>query len=308
MPPASAATWVDVGGRELKLTSLDRVVYPKAGVTKRDVLAYYSRIAPLMLPHLRDRAVEVRRYPDGVEGEGFWQRDLPPRGKRPAWLHAARVHADTRGGDIEYPHIVDEATLLWCANQNALEFHVFLAPFQRPREPAVVVFDLDPGAGRTLVDCADVALVLRDTLEGERLRLWPKTSGSKGLQLYLPINTGDITFAETKAFARQLAESFEHLRPSLVTARVAKSLRPGKVLIDWGQNERNHLMVAPYSLRARDEPYASAPLTWEEVERVAEEGDPSHARFTALEMLARAEEEGDLFAPVLTTKQRLPQW
>lgn len=302
----SSAIVVDVAGRELKLTSLDRVVYPKVGFTKRDVIAYYSEVARVMLPHLKGRAVEVRRYPDGVGEPGFWQRDLPAADKRPAWIQAARVYAATRGGEIEYPHIVDEPTLLWCANQNMLEFHVFLAPFARPTNPRSVVFDLDPGPGRDIVDCADVALVLRDTLEGEGLRVFPKTSGGKGLQLFVPLNRDDITFAETKAFAREMAEAFEHLRPGLVTAKVAKEARAGKVLIDWGQNERNHLMVAPYSLRARDEPTVSTPLDWREVEELADERDAARLRFTAWEALERVEDDGDRFADVLKVKQRLP--
>ncbi|HVM44344.1 MAG TPA: non-homologous end-joining DNA ligase [Candidatus Thermoplasmatota archaeon] len=306
MAAAGESVTVDVAGRELKLTSLDRVVYPKVGFTKRDVIAYYSEVARVMLPHLKDRAVEVRRYPDGVARPGFWQRDLPPPEQRPPWVQAARVYAQTRKGEIEYPHVVDEPTLLWCANRNMLEFHVFLAPFERPTNARTLVFDLDPGRGRDVVDCADIALVLRDTLEGEGLRVFPKTSGGKGLQLYVPLNCGGVTFAQTKAFARELAEAFEHLRPELVTARVAKSERAGKVLIDWGQNERNHLMVCPYSLRARDEPTVSAPVTWDEVERLAEERDAALLRFTAWEALERVEEKGDLFAEVLTLKQKLP--
>ncbi|HET6405992.1 MAG TPA: non-homologous end-joining DNA ligase [Candidatus Thermoplasmatota archaeon] len=299
-----SAVHVEVQGRALKLTSLDRVVYPKVGFTKRDVLAYYSEVAPAILPHLKGHAVEVRRYPGTVDEPGFWQRDLPE--KRPPWVQVAPVYAETRKGEIPYPHIVDEPTLLWCANQNMLEFHVFLAPFAEPARPRSVVFDLDPGAGRDIVDCADIALVLRDTLEGEGLRVFPKTSGGKGLQLFVPLNSPDTTYARTKAFARELAEAFEHLKPDLVTARMAKAARKGKVLIDWGQNERNHLMVAPYSLRARDEPTVSAPVTWDEVERLADERDPSLLRFTAWEALERVEERGDLFADVLTLQQRLP--
>lgn len=296
---------VDVQGHELKLTSLERVIYPEAGFTKRDLLAYYAAVAPWMLPHLKERAVEVRVHPDDVR-HGFWQRDLPA--DRPPWLQVARVHADTRGGDIEYPHVTSEAALLWCANRNMLEYHVFLAPWRTPREPRTLVLDLDPGEGRDITDCADVALVLRDTLEREGLRAWPKTSGGKGLQLYVPLNTPGLTFAQTKGVARELAEAFAHLKPELVTARVAKEARAGKILIDWGQNERNHLMVAPYSLRARAQPTVSAPLAWGEVEALAEERDAARVRFTALDMPARLRAKGDLFRAVLTTKQRLPAW
>ena len=301
---SSASVVVAVGGRELKLTSLDRVVYPKVGFTKRDVIAYYSEVARAMLPHMKGRAAEVRRYPDGVGAAGHWLRDLPP--SRPAWVQSAPVYAETRKGEIEYPHVVDEPTLLWCANQNMLEFHAFLAPFAAPRNARSVVFDLDPGPGRGMADCADVALVLRDTLGGEGLRVLPKTSGGKGLQLFVPLNDDAMTFARTKAFARELAEAFEHLRPDLVTARVSKALRKGKVLIDWGQNERNHLMVVPYSLRARDEPTVSMPLEWAEVERLADERDAAELTFTAWEALERVEAKGDLFADVLTLEQALP--
>ena len=320
MRAASGIERVTVEGRELKLTSLDRPVYPSGGgadgrapFTKRDVLAYYAAIAPAILPHLRDRAVEARIFPDGVEAGGFWQRDLPVKDQRPEWLEAARVHADTRGGDIEYPHLVDLPSLLWAANRNMLELHLFLARYQSPRTPTTLVFDLDPGAGRDVVDCADIALVIRDVLEGEGLRAFPKASGGKGLQLYVPLNGArgqeDITFAETKRFARQLAEGFEHLQPRRITAKVAKSERKGKVLIDWGQNERNHLMVAPYSLRARperQEPTVSAPLAWREVERIADEADPTLARVTPDAATRRVEKEGDLFAPVLAVRQALP--
>lgn len=293
-----------VGGHALRFTSLGRAVYPEAGMTKADVLAYYARVGAAMVPHLAGHATEVRVYPDGVAGEGFWQRDLPA--DRPAWMQVARVHAATRGGDIEYPDILDVASLLWCANRNMLEFHVFLAPWRTPLRPARLVLDLDPGPGRDVVDCADIALVLRDTLARSGLAAFPKTSGGKGLQLYVPLNTGEDDYARTKAYARGLAEAYARLAPELVTARVAKEARRGKVLLDWGQNERNHLMVAPYSLRARPRPSVSTPLRWDEVERLAARREADLVRFTPEEVLARVEKEGDLFAPVLTMRQRLP--
>lgn len=209
-------------------------------------------------------------------------------------------------GNIEYPHVTDAASLLWLANTNALELHVFLARFERPHEPTALVFDLDPGPGRDIIDCADIALVIRDTLEPEGLKLFPKTSGGKGLQLFAPLNTPGVTFSATKRVARQLAEAFALLQPERVTASVRKAARAGKVLIDWGQNERNHLMVAPYSLRARERPSVSMPLAWREVEQLADTGDASLARFEPWDALARVREKGDLFEPVLTMRQRLP--
>lgn len=291
-----------VEGRAIALTNLDKVLYPAAGTTKREVLEYYARIAPVMVPHLRGRPLTLRRFPDGVDGEAFYEKRAPEH--RPDWVATAEVGSGA--GAVRQVRAEDGATLVWLAQLAALELHPGLALAAAPDVPLVVVFDLDPGAPATIVECCRVALLVRGMLAGIGLQAFPKTSGSKGLQLYVPLGTGEADFAATKRFARAVARVLEGEEPDLVVARQAKAARRGRVLIDWQQNDRARSTVAAYSLRARERPTVSAPLAWEEVEACAASGDPRRLDFTASEVLARVGGDGDLFGSVLAVRQRLP--
>jgi len=278
---------VDVEGRHVTLTNLEKVLYP-GGFTKGQVVDYYSRIAPVLLPHLAGRAVTRKRYPDGVQGPVFFEKNAP-RGT-PDWVHTEVLPSpgSSKGRDsIEYVVIDDLATLVWTANLAALELHTHLWKIGRTA-PDLLVFDLDPGQPATIVECCAVALLLRDRLD---LELFPKTSGSKGMQLYAKAPAGD-----TSAYAKQLAEQLERSHPDLVVSRMTKAVRPGKVFVDWSQNNRAKTTVTVYSLRARDEPTVSTPVSWDEVAACRRPGD---LVFTSDDVLARVEADGDLFAPLL---------
>ncbi|MEA2394472.1 MAG: bifunctional non-ous end joining protein LigD [Solirubrobacteraceae bacterium] len=284
----------EVDGRTVRLSNLDKVMYPKAGFTKRDVIDYYARIAPVLLPHLEDRALTLKRYPNGVEGDFFYEKNAPSH--RPDWVRTARV------GGIDYVVVDSEATLVWLANLADLELHTSLALVTEPGRPTLVAFDLDPGAPATIVECCRVAELLHGMFEGLGLESFAKTSGSKGMQVYVPLNS-EATFAQTKGFARAVAELLAREEPDLVVARQTKSARKGKVLVDWGQNDEAKTTITAYSLRAMERPTVSTPLTWDEV-RAARR--PEDLVFEAGDVLRRAEEHGDLFAPVLSLVQRLP--
>ena len=282
----SSEVLVDVEGRTVKLTNLEKVLYPD-GFTKGQVVDYYSRIAPVLLPHLRDRAVTRKRYPDGVEGQVFFEKNAP-RGT-PEWVRTETLPSPGSSKDretIDYVVVDDLATLVWTANLASLELHTHQWRVGHP--PDLLVLDLDPGAPATVVECCRVALLLRERLPFE---LFPKTSGNKGLQLYARAPVED-----TNAFARQVAEELEKAEPDLVVSQMTKSLRPGKVLVDWSQNNRAKTTVSVYSLRARDTPTVSTPVTWDEVEACRR---PSDLVFTSEDVLFRVEELGDLFAPLL---------
>jgi bifunctional non-homologous end joining protein LigD len=296
------ATIVEVEGRELTLTNLDKVIYPKSGTTKASVIDYYARVAPVLLPHLEGRAITMKRYPDGVEGSYFYEKQVPTHA--PEWITTVPVATSSK--TIDYVVIDSLASLVWAANLANLELHTFLARARTSLEPTMLAFDLDPGEPADVLDCCDVALWLRDALDALSLRSFPKTSGSKGMQLYVPLNVAGATFDETKAFARALGQIIEQEHPKRVTTRMMKVERPGKVFIDWSQNDAHKTTVSVYSLRARDRPYASTPLGWEEVERAAGARDAALLRFRADEVLARVERHGDLFAPVLELRQTLP--
>ncbi|HUZ84414.1 MAG TPA: DNA ligase D, partial [Gaiellales bacterium] len=271
---------VTVDRRRLRLTNLDKVLYPAAGTTKADVLDYHLRIAPAMLPHLRDRAVTLIRFPDGVERQPFFEKRCLPH--RPAWVRV-RAMPSERSGTIDQCLANDRPTLLWLANLAALELHVPTARVTAPERPTAVVFDLDPGAGASVVECAEVALLLRGTFRRLGLESVVKTSGSKGLHVLLPLNHRAAGHAAAKAFARSLAELWEHERPELVVSRQTRRLRAGRVLVDWSQNDRSKTTVCAYSLRGQPRPTASAPVDWSEVEECAHLGDPDRLRFTALQ-------------------------
>jgi bifunctional non-homologous end joining protein LigD len=266
---------IERAGRALRVSSLDRVLWPAVGFTKRDLLAYYEAVAPVLLPHLSGRPVTLARFPEGVESPGWYQTNCPAG--HPEWVHVAAV-AGKSGQTLRYCLIDEPAALLWAANLGTIEFHPFLATADRPDAPLSLVFDLDPGLPAGLPECCSLALHLRDRLDQQKLRALAKTSGAKGLHVLVPLD-GSGTFAQTKSFARAIARELAEAHPLAVTDRMARAQRPGKVFIDWGQNDPNKSTIAPYSLRATRWPGVSMPLTWEEVEQVAATGDESLVRF-----------------------------
>lgn len=296
---------VEVDGRRIVLSNLDKVLYPGTGFTKGEVIDYYARVAPVLLPHLADRPVSFKRYPDGVDGEGFFAKNAP-RGT-PDWVRTVRLPAPGSGMDretLDYVVIQDLPTLVWAANLAALELHVpqwTVGPRGGVRQPDLLVLDLDPGAPATVVECAQVACMLRDLLADDGLDAYPKTSGSKGMQVYASVAAASEE--HTSAYARDLAQRLERQHPDLVVSRMAKNLRPGKVLVDWSQNNVAKTTVAPYSLRARSEPTVSTPVSWDEVEGCRRPGDLT---FLAEDVLARVEKDGDLFEPLLHEGPHLP--
>ncbi|MDQ1617070.1 MAG: bifunctional non-ous end joining protein LigD [Actinomycetota bacterium] len=296
---------VDVGGRRLALSNLDKVLYPKTGFTKGEVVDYYARIAEVMLPHLAERPLSFKRYPDGVETSGFFAKNAP-RGT-PDWVRTVNLPAPGSGMNretIDYVVVSDLPTLVWAANLAALEMHVpqwTVGPRGGVRPPDLLVLDLDPGDPATIVECAQVGLRLRDRLAQDGIDSLAKTSGSKGMQVYAAVSTSSD--GQTSAYAHELAKELEAADPVLVVSKMAKNLRGGKVFVDWSQNNGAKTTVAPYSLRARPEPWVSTPLTWDEVAAIAR---PADARYRAPDVLDRVAEHGDLFAPLLETGPSLP--
>jgi bifunctional non-homologous end joining protein LigD len=284
------------------LTNLDKVLWPAAGFTKAQAIDYYARIADALLPHLAGRPLTRVRFPDGVEEQRFFEKRAPSH--TPDWVRTAPIVMG-REGELDFIVCEDRPTLIWLAQLAALELHPALSLADDYERPTVVAFDLDPGAPATIVECCRVGLRLRELFGQLGLDCFPKTSGSKGLQVYLPLN-GKATYEETKPFARAVAQALERSEPELVVSRMAKNLRKGKVFVDWSQNDRAKTTVAVYSLRAREQPTASTPLDWEEVETAAESGDADSLRFDAPEVLERVSNRGDLFAPVLELEQVLP--
>jgi len=295
---------LEVDGRRLSIRNLDRVVFPRAGTTKEQVLEYYVRIADVMLAHLRERLLHMHRYPQGVEGPRFWQKDCPPH--RPEWVVTTPVWSRDKAADINYCVIDGLPALLWAVNLGSIELHTSLHTREDLHRPTALAFDLDPGDGVDVLGCAEIALLLRDVLAAIDLHSLVKTSGSKGLQVYAPLNT-DVTYAQTKPLAKAIAESLAALRPDRVVSRMAKAVRRGKVLIDWSQNTEHKSMVCPYSVRAKTRPTVSTPVRWDEVEAAVAAGDPALLTFEMHDVLGRVERHGDLFAEVLTARQSLGQ-
>jgi bifunctional non-homologous end joining protein LigD len=283
--------------RELKITNWDKVLYPKTGFTKGDLVAFYARLAPVVLPHLHDRPLTLKRYPNGVEGQYFYEKQSPSH--RPEWVQTCRI------GEINYTLAQDRPTLIWLANLADIELHTSLSLAPRPGRPTMMVFDLDPGAPAGILECCEVGLVLHGLFEQLGLASLAKTSGSKGLQVYVPLNT-PVDYGATKPFAKRVAEVLEQRMPDLVVSRMTKRLRPGKVLVDWSQNDEHKTTANVYSLRARERPTVSTPVSWEEVAECREQGDETRLTFEAEELVARVAEQGDLFAPVLSVSQQLP--
>lgn len=300
----SATSVLRADGRDVEVSRLDKVLYPEAGFTKGDVISYYMSVAPVLLPHLEDRALTMKRYPDGVGKFFFYEKNCPPY--RPKWLRTTRVASSQKDkADTHYCVVDTLPGLIWAANLADLELHVSLARTGARQRPTVMVFDLDPGPGTTLLHCSRVALEIRDRFAAAKLKCFPKTSGSKGLQVYVPINTPKVDFDRTKDIARQLAEALATEFPKEITANMRKDLRPGKVFIDWSQNDDHKTTVCVYSLRATAQPGVSTPLQWQEVEAVLKKKKPAALRFSPDDVLARVKKHGDLFEPVLTLKQRI---
>jgi bifunctional non-homologous end joining protein LigD len=293
-----------VEGKKLAVSNLKKVLYPKVGFTKGQVIDYYIRIAPVLLPHLRDRPLTMKRYPNGVDSEFFYEKNCPAH--RPSWVKTARVWSEGNRRDMHYCLAQDLPTLVWAANLADLELHTSLARKRNVAQPTMMVFDLDPGSPANIVQCCQVGLWLRDLLEGMKLKSFPKTSGSKGLQVYVPLNT-TTTFDETKALSRALAEHLEREHAELVVSKMLKALRTGKVLVDWSQNDEHKTTICVYSLRAKEEPTVSTPVTWEEVVICLKKKKPELLRFRSDEVISRVEKMRDLFTPVQGLRQKLPK-
>jgi bifunctional non-homologous end joining protein LigD len=298
---------VEVDGKELKLTNLDKVLYPKTGFTKGEMVDYYAKVAPAIVPHLSGRAVTLRRFPEGVEDldAAFYEKRCPKH--RPQWVKTAKVQAGPRAGVIEFCVCDSLPTLVWMAQLAAIELHPSLSKSRAPKRPTSLVFDLDPGPPADVVDCSRVALRLREVLDQLGLQCFSKTSGSKGMQLYVPLNS-KTSYEETRPFGQALAKIVANQDPENILAKMGKKTdRSGKVFIDWYQNNERKTTISVYSLRARERPTVSTPITWDEVEQAAESGKGDHLVFETEDVLKRIEEQGDLFAPVLELEQELPK-
>jgi bifunctional non-homologous end joining protein LigD len=299
----TATTEVKVDGKNLRLSNLDKVLYPEVDFTKGQVIDYYTRIAPVLLPHLKNRPLTLKRYPNGVDDKFFYEKQSPSH--RPDWVKTVPVPA--RGRTIDFTLCNDLPTLVWLSNLADLELHTSLSLAKNIQRPTTLAFDLDPGPPATIVECSQVALWLRDIFKDLGLESFPKTSGSKGMQLYVPLNTPSATYDKTKPFAKALAELLEKQHPKHVVSTQKKELRPKKVLIDWSQNDEHKTTINVYSLRAKARPTVSTPLTWKEVEKILDSGDPDSAVFDSDDVLARVDKQGDLFEPVAKLKQKLPE-
>jgi bifunctional non-homologous end joining protein LigD len=291
------------GGRKLPISNLAKDLYPSYGFTKARILEYYRGISPFLLPHLKDRALTLKRYPEGVKKNFFFEKRCPSH--RPDWVKTAEIPQHD-GGTIAFCLVNDLETLMWVENLASLELHVPLARANTPETPDSMVFDLDPGEPANILDCARVALILRDLLAHMGLMSCLKTSGNKGLHVFVPLNRPEITFQDTKTFSKAVAEIMQKHYPELVTAKMTKPERKGKVFINWSQNDASKTMISVYSLRARDKPFVSFPLGWGGLKRLAGPGDPEMMQVTHEEAMKRVEEKGDLFQEVLVKKQRLP--
>jgi bifunctional non-homologous end joining protein LigD len=297
---------VEVDGRELKLTNLDKVLYPEAGFSKGEMVDYYAKVAEAMVPHLSGRAVTLRRFPEGVDDldSAFFEKRCPKH--RPKWVKTTSVVAGPNAGKIDFCVCDGRPTLIWMAQLAAIELHPSLSLGRAPTRPTVLAFDLDPGPPADVVDCCRVALRLREMFSHFGLECFAKTSGSKGMQVYLPLNRKDVSYDDTKPFAKAIAQLLEKQTPDLVVSKMKKVERSGKVFVDWSQNHRSKTTIAVYSLRARERPTASTPVSWEEVEAAADSGDGKSLVFEAGAVLERIEQHGDLFSPVLELEQELP--
>jgi len=300
----SAPTIVEVEGRKLTLTNLDKVLYPATGFTKGEVVDYYARVAPVLLPHLTGRPLTMKRYPGGVNQEYFFEKNAPKH--RPDWVKTAPVWSEGNHRTIYFILANDLPTVVWIANLASIELHPSLSVAPQIATPTMIVFDLDPGPPANIIQCAQVGLWVREIFDHFGLQSFPKTSGSKGLQIYVPLNT-KTSYEQTKPFAHAIARLLEQQHPSLVVSDMKKTLRTNKVFVDWSQNDEHKTTISVYALRAREHPTVSTPVTWEEVEQALKKKDASKLVFEAKDVLARVEKMGDLFEPVQKLKQKLPQ-
>ncbi len=298
------ATIVEVEGRKLKLSNLDKVLYPAAGFTKGQVIDYIVHIAPVLLPHIAGRPITMKRYPEGVDHPYFFEKNAPMH--RPDWVKTAPIWSEGNQRTVNYILANDLPTLVWIANLASLELHPSLSLAAHIETPTMIVFDLDPGPPANIVQCAQVAIWVRAIFDHFGLQSFPKTSGSKGMQIYVPLNT-KTTYEETKPFAHAVARLLEQEHPELVVSDMKKAVRANKIFVDWSQNDRHKTTIAVYSLRARERPTVSTPITWDEVEQTLRKKDAQRLVFEATDVLKRVEKIGDLFEPVLKLKQKLPQ-
>jgi bifunctional non-homologous end joining protein LigD len=293
-----------VEGKKLAVSNLNKVLYPKVGFTKGQVIDYYIRVAPVLLPHLKDRPLTMKRYPNGVDGEFFYEKNCPSH--RPNWVQTAKVWSEGNQRIMHYCLANDLPTLVWAANLADLELHTSLSRKNKVEQPTMMVFDLDPGPPADIVQCCQVGVWLRDLLSKMKLKSWAKTSGSKGLQVYVPLNTS-VTYDDTKGLSRALAQHLEREHPDLVTSNMSKAVRKRKIFVDWSQNDEHKTTICVYSLRAREEPTVSTPVAWQEVDYCLKKKNADLLRFRSDQLLARVEKNGDLFEPVEKLKQKLPK-
>lgn len=303
MPAMKTRQQIKAGGREITLSNTEKVYFPK-GDTKGDMLAFYASIAPTILPYLKNRPLTLKRYPDGVTGEPFYEKNAPMH--TPDWVKRVAVPRSEGVGEVSYILCNDVATLLWACNLGDIEKHVFLAKTPKLDRPTSVVFDLDPGDGADILDCGEVALRLKEVFDSLKLKSFVKVSGSKGLHLTVPLNT-PVTYEKTQPFAKTIAELMAQQMPDKVVSAMAKNLRRNKVLIDWSQNSEHKTTVCVYAMRAKhEEPFISAPVTWAELTQAVKKKKPKSLFFTPAATLKRIKLKGDLFAPVLKLKQKIP--
>jgi bifunctional non-homologous end joining protein LigD len=300
---AKQESMIEVAGRQIKVSNLEKVLYPKVGFTKGQVLDYFVRVAPVLLLHLAGRPLTLKRYPEGVEGMFFYEKNCPKY--KPEWVKTAKVWSEGNHRFMYYCVVDELPTLVWLANLADLELHTSLAVAPEIHKPTVIAFDLDPGPPATIVQCCRVGLWVRDIFELFGLQAFAKTSGSKGLQIYVPLNT-PVTYDQTKPFAKAVALLLEGRYPDQVVSDMKKALRANKVLVDWSQNDDHKTTICVYSLRAKERPIVSTPVTWKEVEACLKKGDPELLVFTSDQVIKRVEKIGDLFEPVLKLKQKLP--
>ncbi|HWL65904.1 MAG TPA: non-homologous end-joining DNA ligase [Actinomycetota bacterium] len=299
----SAKIEMRVGGKTVSISNPDKVYYPETGFTKGDVVSYYRAVAPALMPHLKGRPLTLKRYVDGVQGDFFYEKRCPPH--RPEWVRTVAVRRKRDGKDIDFCVVENQATLLWAANLASIELHTGLAKARALRRPNFLVFDLDPGPPADVLDCAHVAVELKKSLEAVGLESFCKTSGSKGLQLFVPLNSA-VTFDDTRTYAHSLARTLEEAHPEEIVTEMKKELRTGKVFIDWSQNAEQKTTVCVYSLRAREHPTVSTPVSWREITSALRKDDAESLVFEAKEVLKRIDKNGDLFKPVVAKKQKLP--
>lgn len=300
----STTTIVEVEGRKLKLTNLDKVLYPATGFTKGQVVDFYVRIAPVLVPHLAGRPLTMKRYPEGIDQEYFFEKNAPMH--RPDWVKTAPIWSESNHRTINFILANDLPTLVWIANLASIELHPSLSLAIDIRTPTAIVFDLDPGPPANIVQCAQVGLWVREIFDHFGLQSFPKTSGSKGLQIYIPLHT-KTSYEQTKSFAHAVARLLEQEHPELVVSDMKKAVRTNKVFVDWSQNDEHKTTISIYSLRAREQPTVSTPVLWDEVEQALKKKDAGRLVFEAKDVLARVEKMGDLFEPLLKLKQKLPQ-